>query len=141
MLLLNRTQIHAVLARPSSNLFVTGVQHSGAFRVRSYAVFRNHPGFRGVWQLSRMETNADLRLGGHVRKFTLLQSAFAPGKQVLFAGTHSGFIKNTANKATKRANKITLKPLYVAYINNKRGDRIKTICITNVLRMVNSASS
>lgn len=42
------------------------------------------PGLGGVWLLSRMETNADLRLGDHVQIFIQLQSAFAPGKQVLF---------------------------------------------------------
>jgi Alginate export len=40
-------------------------------------------GDSGEWLLQRLEVRADVRLGGHVQAFVQLQSAFAPGKNVL----------------------------------------------------------
>jgi hypothetical protein len=40
-------------------------------------------GDSGEWLLQRLELRADVRLGGHVQAFVQLQSAFAPGKNVL----------------------------------------------------------
>ncbi len=52
------------------------------------------------------------------------------------AGTHTGFIRDTASKAVKGANKITLKPLYAAYINNRSGKKIKIISMNNILKLL-----
>jgi hypothetical protein len=41
------------------------------------------PGNSGEWLLSRLEVQADRRLGEHVQIFTQLQSAFASGKALL----------------------------------------------------------
>ena len=40
-------------------------------------------GDSGEWLLQRLEVRADVRFGGHVQAFVQLQSAFAPGKNVL----------------------------------------------------------
>jgi len=40
-------------------------------------------GDSGEWLLQRLEVRADIRLGGHVQAVVQLQSAFAPGKNVL----------------------------------------------------------
>jgi hypothetical protein len=48
------------------------------------------------------------------------------------AGTQAGFIKNTASNAVNGAKRITLNPLYAAYINNKSGNMTKIISILNL---------
>ena len=47
------------------------------------------------------------------------------------AGTQAGLIKSTANNAVNGAKRITLKPLYAAYINNNNGNMTKIISIFN----------
>jgi alginate export protein len=67
---------------PSTYLSV-GLNLRERFETDHAPLFGTRPGLAGGWLLSRLEAHADLRLGRHVQLFTQLQSAFAPGKDVL----------------------------------------------------------
>jgi len=75
---------YIALSPNDANIYVSlGLDLRVRVEANHAAQFGTRPGLAGEWVLNRLEWHADLRLGPHVQVFTQLQSAFAPGKDIL----------------------------------------------------------